>query len=151
MKITELEGIAKGLLKKKTLPLYKAFYIKEEGEEMRVNTAVDLLALSEKAALEEFVNNDPDYGEYLRSTYLENNDKFSTICFAVFQIDMKDLKEKDLLDEGDVFFKNDVLSITLNDKIYKVDVIDKDIRNLVMEFLDNRWKIKDLEMEDVKK
>ena len=158
MKITEVEGFPKSLLKKKTIPLYKAFYIETDDEEMKVSTSADLFAISEKAAFEAFINENDNYKKYMQSWLSEKMDISKpvedcslTISFAIFEMDTKDLKEKDLLDEGEVFFQNDLISVTLTDKLYKVNVIDKTIIKFGAEYKDGRWKVTEFEMEDVKK
>lgn len=51
MKINEIEGFPKELLKKKTLKLYKAFIFEEPNTEMKVNENVALMGITPEAAV----------------------------------------------------------------------------------------------------
>lgn len=53
------------------------------------------------------------------------NMKNTMIAFAIFKMDMEDLKSKSLVDGDEDFFKDDVIAITLSDKKYKLDVNEK--------------------------
>lgn len=66
MKFTELEGIPKSLLKKKRIPFYKAYPFLKEGEEMKVNENIDLLALTPEAAVEKYLK-DIDLNEFAKN------------------------------------------------------------------------------------
>lgn len=117
MKINEIENFPKELLKKKTLNLYKAFIIKDSEDEMRINQSADLLAITEEDAVADLIKN---------SISSENPIQPNTeISFAVFKVDLKDMENKELLDNGEDYFKDGILFITLKDKIYKIDVYDK--------------------------
>lgn len=131
MKINEIEGFPKELLKGKTVSLYKAYLFENSEDEMNINTSIDLLAISKEAALEQMMNDIP-----LESTWNDLLTKLwdrETISFAVIKLDKADLLKKDIVDEGDVFFENGVLSITLKDKQYKIDVEDNYCDNITIE------------------
>lgn len=122
--INDVKGFPKELLKKKNVPLYKAFIIHDPDTTMNVNTSIDILAISEEAAVASLVNELP----------LEEamNIKGKVVSFAIFKLLKEDLITKPLVDAGDVFFENDLVSITLNGKIYEIDVEDKRIDDITI-------------------
>lgn len=126
MKITEVEKFPKSSLKKKTVPLYKAFIINDPDDEMKININIDLLAITEERAVNTLVNE-------LRINNVDEI-KGKVISFAVFNLDTKDFITKDVVDEGDVYFQNESLSITLKDKVYTLDVVDKILDDIDIEF-----------------
>ena len=79
MKINEVEGFPKELLKGKTVPLYKAFFFTNSEEEMKINTSIDMLAISKEDALVELINQSP-LEDTILSTWSGN-----TISFAVIK------------------------------------------------------------------
>lgn len=129
MKINEVKGIPKELLKGKTVPLYKAFVLTNSEDEMKINTSIDLLAISKEDAVQELINN-IEMGELYQSLMDLSNK--TIISFAIIKIDKDDLLTKDLVDEGDPYFENGILSITLKDKKFKVDVVDNILQNIVI-------------------
>ena len=131
MKINEVQGFPKELLKHKTVPLYKAFLFTDSEEEMKINTSIDLLAISKEAALEVLVNESPI------EDILSNTLTGKVVSFAVIKLDKDDLLTKDLVDAGDVFFENGVLSVTLKDKKFKIDVEDHILKDLVISIDEN--------------
>ena len=144
MKINEVEGFPKELLKGKTVPLYKAFFFTNSEEEMKINTSIDMLAISKEDALVELINQSP-LEDTILSTWSGN-----TISFAVIKLDKADLLTKDLVDEGDVFFENGIISVTLRDKIYKVDVVDHILKNISIQIDDKTQRriCSDIELLD---
>lgn len=80
MKFTELEGISKSLLKKKRVPFYKAYPFLKDGETMKVNENIDLLALTPEAAVEKYLK-DVDLNEFVKNyndifeSLMSNDDK----------------------------------------------------------------------------
>ena len=144
MKINEVEGFPKELLKGKTVPLYKAFFFTNSEEEMKINTSIDMLAISKEDALVELINQSP-LEDTILSTWSGN-----TISFAVIKLDKADLLTKDLVDEGDVFFENGIISVTLRDKLYKVDVVDYILRNVSIQIDDKTQRriCSDIELVD---
>lgn len=131
MKIKEVRGFPKELLKGKTVPLYKAFLFSDSEDEMKINTSIDLLAISKESALEELINSS-SFENGLIEDLLDSTFNGHTISFAVIKLDKDDLLEKDLVDEGDVFFENGLISISLKDKKFKVDVVDNILKHIVI-------------------
>ena len=136
MKINEIEGFPKYLLKKKSLPLYKSFIIKDDFKEMKIDTSFDALAISEEDAINKMVND----------MSLEEIDNFQksipiVVSFAIIKLDLEDLSTKDLVDNSDSKFEDGLLLITLRDKIFKVDVSDKVLKDIVID-IDEKTEIK---------
>lgn len=197
MKITELKGITKEMLKQKTLPLYKAFIFHENGQEMKVNENADYLALSEEAAVRQLLLNTPMgifrdkvndgvrgffgkdgfnlFGEKVEDTNEDDTEdvkffdrmqvttdgdgkvekvdcKNAVINFAVFYMDLDDLKEKDLVEGGmDYFDENGVLGITLQNKVYKVDLDTKALASFKIRLDgDEKTVISGIKLKEVK-
>ena len=124
MKLSEVKNFPKALLKGKTLPLYKAFMVSSQEDELKIDTNIALLAVSKEAAIEQMVNEgnfEQFFGDVIDSITESKN---YIISFVIIKLDLKDLLTKDIMDHGDVFFEDDILSITLADKIYKIDVED---------------------------
>ena len=122
MKITEIEGFPKALLKKKEIPLYKAFIILDSDDVMNINSNIDILSITQEAAVISLVNELP----------LDDamNLKGKIISFAIIKLQKDDLLTKDIVDEGEPYFQNDNIAITLDKKIFKIDVEDKMIEEL---------------------
>lgn len=138
MKIDELKEFPKSLLKKKHLTLYKAFVFENAEDEMKINTNIDVLAITKEAAIikllsemanDAFTSSDENFG---KSNAITDNlfGSGMVVSLAIIKLDTKDLLTKDIIDNGDVFFENDLLSITLQDKIYVVDVEDVKINKI---------------------
>lgn len=157
MKITEIEGFPKELLKGKTLKLYKAFIFEEPNTEMKVSENVELMGITPEAAVNLLLEDIPlevfddkwqeafedligkpssDYNKTkpmwknMTITKHENTVTIdmdnTTICFAVFEFPMKELKKVDLVDGSEMtHFLNDILGICLKDKTYRVNVEEK--------------------------
>lgn len=116
MTIAEVKGFPKELLKKKNVPLYKAFIVVDEEMVMNVNCDIDVLAISKEAAVASLINELP---------LEEANDiRGKVISFAIFKLLKEDFITKPVVDAGDVYFENDMLSITLRNKLYDIDVCD---------------------------
>lgn len=125
MKLKDLEGFPKNLLKKKSLPTYKAFIISDPEEYMDIKVDVDLLAITEEAAVRALINDLP----------LEEiqDIKGKTISFAIIEIEKESLETKDVVDHGDIYFKDEIISITLKDKIYQINVYDKILEDVTID------------------
>ena len=138
MKINEIKGFPKELLKGKTIPLYKAYFFADSEDEMKINTSIDLLSISKEAAVEQLVNELPmqDVVDGIYATTILNH----VVSFAVIKLDKADLLTKDVIDDGDVFFENGVLSISLRDKLYKVDVEDNILESITIKIDDKTEK-----------
>ena len=121
MKIDEIEGFPKALLKKKTLPLYKAFVIKDPDESMQINSSIDLLAITEEKAIETLLSS-MSTEELEEWKQVDPNQRI--ISFAIFKLNMEHLKQMELVDHGDIFFEDNMISITLRDKLYTIAVKD---------------------------
>lgn len=148
MKLSEVKNFPKALLKGKTLPLYKAFMVSSQEDELKIDTNIALLAVSKEAAIEQMVNEgkmEQLFGEIVDSI---TEGKNYIISFVVIKLDLKDLLTKDVLDYGDVFFEDDILSITLADKIYKIDVEDDILVNASFDKKDiKRIRCKDIKLK----
>lgn len=117
--------LSKEILKKKNIRLYKAFKLKED-DEMIINPAVDVLSLSHEAAIQYMIN-DMSLEE---AQGLANE----TINFAVIVFKTDYLLPLSLLEnDDDVYFNNDSLSISIRDKIYKISVEDKVVKEIEVE------------------
>lgn len=127
--------LSKDILKKKNIRLYKAFKLKED-DEMVINPAVDILSLSHEAAIQ-FMINDMSLEE---AQGLENE----IINFAVIEFKTDYLLPLSLLEnDDDVYFNNDSLSISIRDKIYKISVEDKLVKEIDVE-IDPKNEIKSI-------
>ena len=125
MTITDVKGFPKELLKKKYVPLYKAFIVVDEEMVMNVNCDIDVLAISKEAAVASLINELP---------LEEANDiRGKVISFAIFKLLKEDFVTKPVVDAGDIFFENDILSITLRHKIYEIDVCDTRIDEVTID------------------
>lgn len=122
--ILDIEGLPKEVLKKKTVPLYKAFILKD-GEEMRIDVNIDVLSISEESALQKMANS-LSYDDILDL-------KGKLISFAVITFDKSELISKPLVDAGEIFYENGSISIMLKDKFYAVAVIDKMLESFDLE------------------
>ena len=128
MKIGEVKNFPKALLKKKYIPLYKAFIFEDSDQEMNINKNIDVLSLTKEAALETLINEMP------MMDVVDHVFEQKTVSFAIIKLDTEDFVKKDVVDHGDVYFENDKsLSITLKDKIFKIDVEDYLIENIVID------------------
>lgn len=114
--ISDIEGLPKGVLRKKLVPLYKAFIL-SDGEEMQINASIDILSITEEGALQQMVNS-MQYSDIIEL-------KGKTISFAILSFDKEELTDKPLVDEGEIYYNNESLSITLRNKLYSVSVADK--------------------------
>lgn len=125
MTIKDVENFPKEILKKKNLEFYKAFIIHDPSETMKVNSNIDLLGITMEAAVASLVNTLP-IDEAM-------NIKGKCVSFAIFRVKKDELLEKDLVDNGDINFENGMISITLKDKIYIIDVEDKIVEDINIE------------------
>jgi len=125
MTIADVKGFPKELLKKKYVPVYKAFIVVDEEMVMNVNCDIDVLAITKEAAVASLINELP----------LEEaqNIRGKVISFAIFKLLKEDLITKPVVDIGDVYFENDMLSITLRHKIYEIDVCDARIDDVTID------------------
>lgn len=125
MTINEVENLPKTFLKKKNLEFYKAFIIHDPSEIMKVNSNIDLLGITMEAAVASLVNSLP-IDEAM-------DIKGKCVSFAIFRIKKDELLEKNLVDNGDINFENGMISITLKDKVYIIDVEDKIIQDITID------------------
>ena len=125
MFIEEVKGFPKEILKKKKVPFYKAFIIHDVGTELKVNSDIDILAITQEAAVASLVNELP----------LEEamNIKGEIVSFAIFRLKKDDFISKPVVDAGETFFEKDLLSLTLKDKLFDVDVEDKRIDDITID------------------
>lgn len=192
MKITDVKGIPADALKKKSLPLYKAFIFPKDDMEMQVNVNIDLLGLTPEAAVQRLLQDIPvevfteemdekienlfeldpssdkddgikgfdvirSFGESMQITHSNDgvhkvNMKNTVVAFAVFKMDVEDLKSKSLVDGDEDYFKDDIIAITLSDKKYKLDVDEKKLLSfkLVINPVNEERIISGIELKDIK-
>ena len=192
MKITDVKGIPADALKKKSLPLYKAFIFPKDDMEMQVNVNIDLLGLTPEAAVQRLLQDIPvevfteemdekienlfeldpspdkddgikgfdvirSFGESMQITHSNDgvhkvNMKNTVVAFAVFKMDVEDLKSKSLVDGDEDYFKADIIAITLSDKKYKLDVDEKKWLSfkLVINPVNEERVISGIELKDIK-
>lgn len=192
MKITDVKGIPTDALKKKSLPLYKAFIFPKDDMEMQVNVNIDLLGLTPEAAVQRLLQDIPvevfteemdekienlfeldpssdkddgikgfdvirSFGESMQITHSNDgvhkvNMKNTVVAFAVFKMDVEDLKSKSLVDGDEDYFKDDIIAITLSDKKYKLDVDEKKLLSfkLVINPVNEERVISGIELKDIK-
>ena len=139
MKITDIEGFPKSLLKKKHVELYKAFVVEDPDKELNVDTSIDMLAITKEAAVNEFVNENKDFLNDFTDSIFDKDGKPYIISLVIFKMDKDDLLSKELvLPEGtDVVFEHDIIPITLKNKIYKIEVKDMRLMSISID-IDNK-------------
>ena len=78
--------------------------------------------------------------------------KNTVVAFAVFKMDVEDLKSKSLVDGDEDYFKDDIIAITLSDKKYKLDVDEKKLLRfkLVINPVNEERVISGIELKDIK-
>ena len=91
MKITDIEGFPKSLLKKKHVELYKAFVVDDPDKELNVDTSIDMLAITKEAAVNEFVNENKDFLNDFTDSIFDKDGKPYIISFVIFKLDKDDL------------------------------------------------------------
>lgn len=103
--------LPKDIGKKKKIPLYKA-WLKENGDELKVDVNIDIYSLTPEEAIERVI----------RSTL--NNLKDKIVAVIVFKFPKEELYNKDLVDHGDVFKCPSGLSfsMTIKDKLYDLEL-----------------------------
>ena len=123
--IEEVNGFPKEVLKKKHIPLYKAFIIHDPEAVMNVNSNIDILAITAEAAVAALVNTLP----------LEEalDIKGKVVSFAIFKLVKEDFIKKPVVGAGEIYFEKDRLSITLTGKMFEVDVEDKRIDDITID------------------
>lgn len=154
--LLDIEGFPKKSLKNKNIMLYRAFALIDD-DEMNINPHIDLFAIDEESAIQRMINT--DLTEEQRETFFQNamngnlhnpknlNEPF-IISFATIKIPTRELTEKDLVDGGgEIYFKDNILSVSIFDKMYILDVYDKRVTSLKLERLDDEWSFKIVEIE----
>lgn len=119
------EEYIKTFRKKKKMPVYKAFRFTEPGDEMEVHVGVDLFSVTEDAAVSTLVNEE----KIMRAEGF----KGSIISFLVINFDVEHLLSTPLVDNGDVFFDGETMSISLKDKKYEIDVEDRILEDITID------------------
>ena len=97
------------------------------------------------------------FGESMQITHSNDgvhkvNMKNTVVAFAVFKMDVEDLKSKSLVDGDEDYFKDDIIAITLSDKKYKLDVDEKKLLSfkLVINPVNEERVISGIELKDIK-
>jgi hypothetical protein len=91
--------------------------------------------------------------EYNKKTGYKITVSNAVVNFAVFNMNLEDLKEKDLVDGGTDYFRDGVIGITLKDKLYDLDVSEMALLSfhlVVNEETGNR-SISHIKLKDVNK
>lgn len=125
-------GLPKDVTAKKTLDLYKAFVITDPGQKMTINQNIEVLYTDYFVALDHFLD------QYTLEELQQFKDRidvgdYPTVSYAVISVDLEDLRDKDLVDEGEAFYENGQMAITLSDKLFTVAVGDALITKLSFE------------------
>lgn len=145
MKIKDLKDFPKALLKEDEIHLYKAFKLLNLDDEMKININIDLLSLSEEIAVSRMINemNTDELSELTSelASFKKDDATPTIISFAKFIFDKNYLLERELVDQGEIYFKDGVISITLNDKEYEIDVYDKYLTDINIEISETDEKI----------
>jgi hypothetical protein len=91
--------------------------------------------------------------EYKDKTLYKIEMKDVVVNFAIFKMDLNDLKKKDLVDGGSDYFENGVIGITLKDKLYKLDVEEKQLLSFKLQVnLENESRlISNIKLKDINK
>ena len=124
--LLDIPDFPKDLLKKKTLNLYKAYLVKDPDERLTVNRNIDLLAITPEDAVPNLLDNIPLEG----LEEMQQSSEPVILSFVHISLKMADMKKDDLVDEGEPYFENGLLAITLNDKEFDVKVLDKRLEDL---------------------
>lgn len=91
--------------------------------------------------------------EYKDNAIYKVEMKDVVVNFAIFKMDLSDLKKKDLVDGGSDYFENGVIGITLKDKLYKLDVEEKQLLSFKLQVnLENESRlISNIKLKDMNK
>lgn len=123
-KITDIKDFPKGWLetgpKNTSLNLYKAFIVTDPDEKMEIKQSIDLLSTTLWGAVMQLMNTF-SFDELDEIKRAKEKPIISIVCIV---LDLEDLLKKDLVDEGDLYYENDILAITLKDKVFDVLVGD---------------------------
>lgn len=154
MKIKDLKDFPKALLKEDEIHLYKAFKLLNLDDEMKININIDLLSLSEEIAVSRMINemNTDELSELTSelASFKNDNTTPTIISFAKFIFDKNYLLERELVDQGEIYFKDGVISITLNDKEYEIDVYDKYLTDINIEISETDEKtVSSINLKDI--
>lgn len=125
-------GLPKNVTAKETLDLYKAFVITDPDQKMTINQNIEVLYTDAFAALGHFLD------QYSLEELQQFKDRvdvgdYPTVSYAIIYVDLEDLRDKDLVDEGEAFYENGQMAITLSDKVFTVTVNDGLITELEFE------------------
>lgn len=140
---------AKELTKGKKITLYKAFRL-NDGDKMNIDTNFDMFSFTMQDAILNLINR-----EGLRTVVKDNNPEDTdqlellldnaseligadfVISFAAFTFDKTELTQKDLVNNDMLTYEDGSITITLSDKLYKVDVIDMRVDEIRVIINDN--------------
>lgn len=78
--------------------------------------------------------------------------KNTVVSFAVFNMDIDDLKSKSLVDGDEDFFRDDIIAITLSDKKYTLEVTEKKLLSFKLSInpVNEERTISKIELSDMK-
>jgi hypothetical protein len=111
--LRDIPDIPKKILANKKISLYKAFILHDD-DEMNINVNIDILSLTIENALDQLI----------QTMSFDEIHALKTVNLAVLSFNKSELMDKPLIDEGDIFYDNGSISITLKDKLYDVSVKD---------------------------
>jgi len=97
---------------------------------------------SKKGKKKKEEDNDP----VLKETLVKVNKLL--VPFAVINVKSKDLKEQPLMDEGDVYQKEEVFSITLEGKSVKIDLVEKRLKSFNLKIKQNSRVVANIVFEE---
>ena len=142
--LKDVKDIPKKILSRKTISLYKAFIL-NNGDVMSINVDIDVLSLTEEDAIKHLLQSLPI--ETVEG--LKNN---GSVNIAILKFKKEELTEKSLVDEGDIYFEDGNISITLKEKLFDIDVKDVTIIDLEYDVdpATERKDIQVLKFENVK-
>lgn len=123
----------------KKIDLYKAFVLNND-DVMNIDVNIDILSISEEDAIKRMIQSmSINEIEELRNR---------PVSIAILSFDKAELMDKPLVSEDDVYFNNGNLSITLKDKLYKIDV--KDVRITELEYeVDPKTELKNVTLLEI--
>ena len=132
--LRDVKDFPKNLLRSKKISLYKAFVLNND-EVMNIDVNIDILSISEEDAIKHMIQS-------LSVEQIEEL-RHRPVSLAILTFNKEELLDKPLIDEGDIYFKDGNINITLKDKLYSVDVKDVNITELEYD-VDPKTEIKNI-------
>lgn len=121
--------IPKKFLKKKTLALYKAFFIKD-GEDMQINVDIDVFGLTEEAAVRRAII----YPETrVVSGDVQSAPEMKTVGIVMVTLKTDEFLSEPLTSKCPPFIEDECVSVTLTNRLFELSVSEKHIDELEVE------------------